>query len=66
MSDVDTEPRYFKHNNLNLKADNYKDEYFEQVYKLFQDSKTDSTGFLRNLVFRSPEVPDLLFRTVIT
>ena len=35
-------PHYFKYRNLNLKVDNYKDEYFDEIFQLFQDGKRDS------------------------
>ena len=46
-------PHYFKYRNLNLKVDNYKDEYFDEIFQLFQDGKRDSAG--THLIFRNSQ-----------
>ena len=49
MSETFKLPHYFKYGNLNLKSDNFKDEYFDGVFQLFQEGKKDSAGMIRIL-----------------
>ena len=44
MKTASTLPQYFKVGNFNLKADQYKDENFGDVFKMIQDAMTDSAG----------------------
>ena len=44
MSKLPSLPQYFNYKNINLKADYYKDECFEDVFELFQEGKKDSAG----------------------
>ena len=44
MKTTSTLPQYFKVGNFNLKADQYKDENFGDVFKMIQDAMTDSAG----------------------
>ena len=44
MSQKYSVPNYFKYGDYNLRADNYKDEYFDEVFQLFQEGKKDSAG----------------------
>ena len=56
MTTTSTLPQYFKVGNFNLKADQYKNENFGDVFKMIQDAMTDSAGKGRFTYICTPDV----------